>query len=145
GSGKSVCITALATCLAINNGPEQLRFVLIDPKRVELLRFNGLPHLMGKVETDLTRIAGVLRWCTMEMDRRFKLLESASAGDLASYNRKILRRKGAEPLPRLVMMIDELADLMMLAPDQTEGALVRLAQMARATGIHLVVANPRPN
>ena len=145
GSGKSVCITALATCLAINNGPEQLRFVLIDPKRVELLRFNGLPHLMGKVETDLTRIAGVLRWCTMEMDRRFKLLESASARDLASYNRKILRRKDAEPLPRLVVMIDELADLMMLAPDQTEGALVRLAQMARATGIHLVVATQRPS
>lgn len=145
GSGKSVCITALATCLAINNGPEQLRFVLIDPKRVELLRFNGLPHLMGKVETDLTRIAGVLRWCTMEMDRRFKLLESVSTRDLASYNRKILRRKGAEPLPRLVIMIDELADLMMLAPDQTEGALVRLAQMARATGIHLVVATQRPS
>ena len=145
GSGKSVCITALATCLAINNSPEQLRFVLIDPKRVELLRFNGLPHLMGKVETDLTRIAGVLRWCTLEMDRRFKLLESASARDVAGYNRKILRRKGAEPLPRLVIMIDELADLMMLAPDQTEGALVRLAQMARATGIHLVVATQRPS
>ncbi len=145
GSGKSVCITALATCLAINNGPEQLRFVLIDPKRVELLRFNGLPHLMGKVETELTRIAGVLRWCTLEMDRRFKLLEAASARDLAAYNRKILRRKGGEALPRVVVMIDELADLMMLAPDQTESALVRLAQMARATGIHLVVATQRPS
>jgi S-DNA-T family DNA segregation ATPase FtsK/SpoIIIE len=145
GSGKSVCITALAACLAINNGPEQLRFVLIDPKRVELLRFNGLPHLMGKVETDLTRITGVLRWCTLEMDRRFKLLEAASARDVATYNRKILRRKGAEALPRLVVMIDELADLMMLAPDATESALVRLAQMARATGIHLVVATQRPS
>lgn len=145
GSGKSVCITALAACLAINNGPEQLRFVLIDPKRVELVRFNGLPHLMGKVETDLTRITGVLRWCTLEMDRRFKLLEAASARDLATYNRKILRRKGAEALPRLVVMIDELADLMMLAPDATESALVRLAQMARATGIHLVVATQRPS
>jgi len=145
GSGKSVCITALAACLAINNRPEQLRFVLIDPKRVELLRFNGLPHLMGKVETDLTRITGVLRWCTLEMDRRFKLLEAASARDVATYNRKILRRKGAEALPRLVVMIDELADLMMLAPDATESALVRLAQMARATGIHLVVATQRPS
>jgi S-DNA-T family DNA segregation ATPase FtsK/SpoIIIE len=145
GSGKSVCITALAACLAINNGPEQLRFVLIDPKRVELLRFNGLPHLMGKVETDLTRITGVLRWCTLEMDRRFKLLEAASTRDVATYNRKILRRKGAEALPRLVVMIDELADLMMLAPDATESALVRLAQMARATGIHLVVATQRPS
>ena len=145
GSGKSVCITALAACLAINNGPEQLRFVLIDPKRVELLRFNGLPHLMGKVETDLTRITGVLRWCTLEMDRRFKLLEAASARDVAIYNRKMLRRKGGEALPRLVVMIDELADLMMLAPDATESALVRLAQMARATGIHLVVATQRPS
>ncbi len=145
GSGKSVCITALAACLAINNGPEQLRFVLIDPKRVELLRFNGLPHLMGKVETDLTRITGVLRWCTQEMDRRFKLLEAASARDVAAYNRKIVRRKGGEALPRLVVMIDELADLMMLAPDATESALVRLAQMARATGIHLVVATQRPS
>ena len=145
GSGKSVCITSLATCLAINNTPEDLRFVLIDPKRVELLRFNGLPHLMGKVETNLTRIAGVLRWCTVEMDRRFKLLESASARDIAGYNRKLGRRKGGETLPRLVIMIDELADLMMLAPDQTESALVRLAQMARATGIHLVVATQRPS
>jgi S-DNA-T family DNA segregation ATPase FtsK/SpoIIIE len=145
GSGKSVCITALTTCLAINNSPDQLRFVLIDPKRVELLRFNGLPHLMGKVETDLTRIAGVLRWCTLEMDRRFKLLEAASARDIASYNRRAARRKDGEGLPRLVIMIDELADLMMLAPDATESALVRLAQMARATGIHLVVATQRPS
>ncbi len=145
GSGKSVCITALAACLAINTPPEQLRFGLIDPKRVELLRFNGLPHLMGKVETDLTRITGVLRWCTLEMDRRFKLLEAASARDVATYNRKILLRRGAEALPRVVVMIDELADLMMLAPDATESALVRLAQMARATGIHLVVATQRPS
>jgi S-DNA-T family DNA segregation ATPase FtsK/SpoIIIE len=145
GSGKSVCIASLATCLALNNGPDDLRFVMIDPKRVELLRFNGLPHLMGKVETDLTRIAGILRWCTVEMDRRFRLLEEASARDLAAYNRKISRRKGHQTLPRLVVMIDELSDLMMLAPDQTEAALVRLAQMARATGIHLVVATQRPS
>ncbi len=145
GSGKSVCIAALATCLAINNHPSQLRFVMIDPKRVELLRFNGLPHLMGKVETDLTRIAGILRWCTVEMDRRFKLLEEASARDIEAYNRKIARRKGSKPLPRMIVMIDELSDLMMLAPAQTESALVRLAQMARATGIHLVVATQRPS
>lgn len=145
GSGKSVCIAALATCLALNNTPADLRFVMIDPKRVELLRFNGLPHLMGKVETDLTRIAGILRWCTVEMDRRFKLLEQASARDLESYNRKISRRKSGAPLPRMIVMIDELSDLMMLAPAQTESALVRLAQMARATGIHLVVATQRPS
>jgi len=145
GSGKSVCITSIATSLAMNNSPEELQFVMIDPKRVELLRFNGLPHLMGKVETDLTRIGGVLRWCTVEMDRRFKLLEQESAKDITAYNRKVARRKKPSMLPRLVVMIDELSDLMMLAPDQTEGALVRLAQMARATGIHLVVATQRPS
>ena len=145
GSGKSVCITSLATCLAMNNGPEELQFVMIDPKRVELLRFNGLPHLMGKVETDLTRIAGVLRWCTVEMDRRYRLLEGAAAKDIAAYNKKIARRQNMTSIPRLVVIIDELSDLMMLAPAETESALVRLAQMARATGIHLVVATQRPS
>lgn len=145
GSGKSVCITSIATSLAMNNKPDELQFVMIDPKRVELLRFNGLPHLLGKVETDLTRIPGILRWCTVEMDRRFKLLEKESAKDITAYNRKVARRKNLVALSRLVVIIDELSDLMMLAPDQTEGALVRLAQMARATGIHLVVATQRPS
>jgi S-DNA-T family DNA segregation ATPase FtsK/SpoIIIE len=145
GSGKSVCITALTTCLAMNNTPEDLRLVLIDPKMVELVRFNGLPHLLGKVETELERIVGVLRWCTVEMDRRYRLLEEARARDLQAYNQKMRRRKGGETLPRLVIMIDELADLMMMAPDQTERTLIRLAQMARATGIHLVVATQRPS
>ena len=145
GSGKSVCITALATCLVMNNHPEDLRLVLIDPKMVELVRFNGLPHLFGKVETELERIAGVLRWCTVEMDRRYRLLEAAKARDIDVYNRRMLRSKAGERLPRIVVMIDELADLMMLNPDQTERTLVRLAQMARATGIHLIVATQRPS
>ena len=145
GSGKSVCITALTTCLVMNNTPEDLQLVMIDPKMVELVRFNGLPHLLGKVETELERIVGVLRWCTVEMDRRYRLLENAQARDLQAYNRKMRRRKGGETLPRLVIMIDELADLMMMAPDQTERTLIRLAQMARATGIHLVVATQRPS
>jgi S-DNA-T family DNA segregation ATPase FtsK/SpoIIIE len=145
GSGKSVCIAALATCLAMNNSPETLRMVMIDPKRVELLRFNGLPHLYGKVETELDRIVGILRWCMREMDARYRLLEGAGARDIQSYNRKISRRRGAIPMPRMVVLIDELADLMMMAPDQTERSLVRLAQMARATGIHLVVATQRPS
>lgn len=145
GSGKSVCITALATTLALENPPEALRFVMIDPKMVEMLRFNGLPHLMGKVETELDRITGVLRWCVVEMDRRYRLLEEAKARDIDSYNQKIRRKKDAERLPRIVVMIDELADLMMLAPDQTEQTLVRLAQMARAVGIHLVLATQRPS
>ena len=145
GSGKSVCIASLALCLCMNNTPDDLRMVMIDPKMVELIRFNGLPHLMGKVETQLERITGVLRWCTIEMDRRYRLLEGARARDIEAYNRKVRNKRDAEQLPRLVIMIDELADLMMMAPDQTEHTLVRLAQMARATGIHLIVATQRPS
>jgi S-DNA-T family DNA segregation ATPase FtsK/SpoIIIE len=145
GSGKSVCITALATCLAMNNTPEDLRLVMIDSKMVELLRFNGLSHLYGKVETDIQRILGVLRWVVVEMEHRYRLLEAARARDIDLYNRRIQRRREGMPLPRIVVMIDEMADLMMSAPDQTEHNLVRLAQMARATGIHLVVATQRPS
>ncbi|HUF37205.1 MAG TPA: DNA translocase FtsK [Anaerolineales bacterium] len=147
GSGKSVCIGALTTCLAINNTPETLRLVMIDPKKVELVRFNGLPHLYGQVETDLERIMGVLRWTVAEMDRRYKLLETHRTRNVQSFNNKMSRMKDPpeNPLPYIVVMIDELADLMMSAPDQTEPALVRLAQLARATGIHLVVATQRPS
>jgi S-DNA-T family DNA segregation ATPase FtsK/SpoIIIE len=148
GSGKSVCITSIAACLAMNNPPEDLRLVMIDSKMVELIRFNGLPHLYGKVETDITRIMGVLRWVVVEMEHRYRLLESAKSRDIDAYNARLNRRKdtgGVKPLPRIVVIIDELADLMMSAPDQTEHNLVRLAQMARATGIHLVVATQRPS
>ena len=153
GSGKSVCIAAITTCLVMNNTPADLRLVMIDPKMVELVRFNGLPHLLGKVETDLERILGVLRWTVAEMDRRYRLLEASHSRNLESYNHKIHRRKGeqraggvpGQPLPQIVVLIDELADLMMSAPEQTEPAIVRLAQMARATGIHLVVATQRPS
>jgi S-DNA-T family DNA segregation ATPase FtsK/SpoIIIE len=145
GSGKSVCIAALATCLAMNNAPEDLRMVMIDSKMVELIRFNGLAHLFGKVETNITRILGVLRWVVVEMEHRYKLLEAAKARDIDAYNHHLQRRKDTPALPRIIVLIDELADLMMSAPDQTEHALVRLAQMARATGIHLVVATQRPS
>ena len=145
GSGKSVCIAALTACLVMNNTPQDLRLVMIDPKMVELVRFNGLPHLYGKVETDLERILGVLRWTVAEMDRRYKILEATHSRNIDSFNRKTRRRRGEEPLPHIVVMIDELADLMMSTPEQTEPALVRLAQMARATGIHLVVATQRPS
>ncbi len=140
GSGKSVAIASIATCLAMNNAPEDLRLVMIDAKMVELIRFNGLPHLLGKVETDVQRILGVLRWLVVEMEHRYRLLEGVHARDIAAYN-----RKAKTPIPRIVVIIDELADLMMSAPDQTEHHLVRLAQMARATGIHLVVATQRPS
>ncbi len=145
GSGKSVCITSIATSLAMNNHPDDLRMVMVDSKMVELIRFNGLPHLFGKVETDVDRIQGVLRWVVVEMERRYKLLEKESSRDIRSYNRKVLRRKDGVALPRIVVLIDEMADLMMSAPDQTEHNLVRLAQMARATGIHLVMATQRPS
>lgn len=145
GSGKSVCITSIAACLAMNNPPEDLRMVMIDSKMVELLRFNGLAHLYGKVETNIERILGVLRWVVVEMEHRYRLLESVHARDLETYNRKLSRKKDGAPLPRIVVLIDELADLMMSAPDQTEHNLVRLAQMARATGIHLIVATQRPS
>ena len=145
GSGKSVCITAIASCLAMNNPPEDLRMVMIDSKMVELLRFNGLPHLYGKVETNIERILGVLRWVVVEMEHRYRLLEAAHTRDVETYNRRMSRKKEGAPLPRIVVLIDELADLMMSAPDQTEHNLVRLAQMARATGIHLIVATQRPS
>ena len=145
GSGKSICITAIAACLAMNNPPEDLRMVMIDSKMVELLRFNGLPHLYGKVETNVERILGVLRWVVVEMEHRYRLLEASHSRDLETYNRKMARKKEGVPLPRIVVLIDELADLMMSAPDQTEHNLVRLAQMARATGIHLIVATQRPS
>jgi S-DNA-T family DNA segregation ATPase FtsK/SpoIIIE len=143
GSGKSVCITSIIACLTMNNTPEDLRLILIDPKMVELVRFNGLPHLLGKVEVELERIVGVLKWATREMDRRYKLFETVQARDLNNYNDKI--KRNGERLPRIVIVLDELADLMMMAPDETERTLVRLAQMARATGMHLVVATQRPS
>ena len=145
GSGKSVCITSIAACLAMNNSPEDLRMVMIDSKMVELLRFNGLAHLYGKVETNIDRILGVLRWVVVEMEHRYRLLEAAHSRDLETYNRRLSKKKDGAPLPRIVVLIDELADLMMSAPDQTEHNLVRLAQMARATGIHLIVATQRPS
>ena len=145
GSGKSVCITSITTCLVMNNSPEQLKLVMIDPKMVELVRFNGLPHLYGQVETDLDRILGVLHWVVGEMDRRYQVLDETRSRNIDTYNNKIRKKKDGKIMPRIVVMIDELADLMMMAPAQTEFTLVRLAQMARAVGIHLVVATQRPS
>ena len=119
GSGKSVCITALTACLVMNNAPEDLKLAMIDPKRVELMRFNGMPHLMGSVETEIERILGVLRWATAEMDYRYKLLEKARARNIDSYNHK-MKKQGKKTMPKIVILIDELADLMITAPDQTE-------------------------
>jgi S-DNA-T family DNA segregation ATPase FtsK/SpoIIIE len=144
GSGKSICIKALTTCLIYNNTPNDLRLVMIDPKMVELVRFNGLPHLFGRVEVDLERVVRVLRWVAFEMDGRYKRFAAAAARNLDDYNR-VMKQREEPTLPRIVVMIDELADLMMLAPDEVERIICRIAQMARATGIHLVVATQRPS
>jgi S-DNA-T family DNA segregation ATPase FtsK/SpoIIIE len=146
GSGKSICINAFVSCLVFNNTPEQLQLIMIDPKKVELIHFNGLPHLIGKVEVDADRAVGVLRWLTAEMDRRYEMFAQAGARNLNGYNRR-MRRQDAKsaPLPHIAVFIDELADLMYTYPGDVERTLCRLAQMARATGIHLVVATQRPS
>jgi S-DNA-T family DNA segregation ATPase FtsK/SpoIIIE len=144
GSGKSVCLSAMVTCLAFNNPPERLRLVMIDPKLVEMTRFNGLPHLMGNVEVELDRIVGVLRWVTSEMDQRYKLLSELGVRHLDDYNSR-MQHSHQQTLPYIVVFIDELADLMMIAAAETEHTITRLAQMARAVGIHLVVATQRPS
>ena len=128
----------------MNNSPYDLKLVMLDPKMVELVRFNGLPHLLGKVETEVERMQAVLRWALAEMDARYRLLADAKARNIEVYNHKMVQ-KNKPKMPRIVILIDELADLMMSAPDQTEHSLIRLAQMARATGMHLVVATQRPS
>ncbi len=143
GSGKSVCINALVSTLLFTHAPEQLRFLMIDPKMVELTSFNGVPHLIAPVVTDFEQVVGALAWVTREMDRRYKLFAAAGARSIGGYNRKVGAR--GERLPYLVVVIDELADLMMMAPDEVERSVCRIAQMARATGIHLVIATQRPS
>ena len=146
GSGKSVCMAALATALLMQYTPDQLQLVMLDPKMVELSRFDGLPHLLGPVEIEHERIIGVLAWCTLEMVRRYKLLEADGSRNIQMYNEKRRSPDLAEPpLPYLVIMIDEIGDLMLKNSDDTERAITRLAQMARAVGMHMVIATQRPS
>ena len=144
GAGKSVCTAALALALLMQNTPDRLKLVMLDPKRVELTRFNGIPHLLGPVETDNERIAGVLRWCTREMERRYKFLEKQAARSIESYNQNQNSQNG-EALPYIVIIVDEIGDLMLSHPDATEKSIARLAQMARAVGMHMVIATQRPS
>ncbi len=144
GSGKSVCINALICSLLFQYTPDQLRFVMVDPKRVELTGYIGIPHLIDSVVTDIEKVIGVLHWATTEMDRRYKELEKAGARNVDVYNAQ-RAAQGKSILPFIVIVVDELADIMMTAPDDVEKSLVRLAQMARATGIHLVIATQRPS
>ncbi|MFW5749082.1 MAG: DNA translocase FtsK, partial [Chloroflexota bacterium] len=143
GSGKSVCVNAIIDSLLIRNTPEQVKFIMVDPKRVELTGYNGVPHLVAPVVVELERIVGVLKWVTREMDERYKRFSNAGARNIEDYN---LHRPANEPnMPYIVVIIDELADLMMLAPDETERVITRIAALARATGIHLVIATQRPS
>ncbi len=144
GSGKSVCINSIITCLLCNNTPDDLKLLMIDPKRVELTNFNGIPHLLAPVIVEAERVVGALRWIIREMDQRYKRLAEAEVRHIEEYNKRA-GVQGEKRLPYIVVVVDELADLMMLAHDEVEQALVRIAQMARATGIHLVIATQRPS
>ena len=139
-SGKSVLVNAMLTSLLLNNTPADLRLLLVDPKRVELTGYNGIPHLLAPVVVDAERVTGALQWVLKEMGQRYQKFSDAGARNITEYN-----RQGNEKLPYLVIVIDELADLMMLAPDETEHNLTRLAQLARATGIHLIISTQRPS
>jgi len=141
GSGKSVCIGAIIASLLYSCTPQQVKLLLIDPKRVELTRYNGIPHLVGRVEVEVDGAVAALRWASKQMEERYRLFAEAGARDLVSYR----ARRPEATLPRLVIIIDELADLMLSAPDEVEQAICRLAQMARGAGIHLVVATQRPS
>lgn len=143
GSGKSVAMAAIATALLINNMPDKVKLVMLDPKMVELSRFNNVPHLIGPVETDIDRIIGVLRWCTREMERRYKLLEDSAARNIEIFNSQIKNKE--DYLPYIVIMVDEIGDLMMTKPEETEHTVTRLAQMARAVGMHMIIATQRPS
>ncbi|NPV84533.1 MAG: DUF87 domain-containing protein [Anaerolineae bacterium] len=141
GSGKSVCVNAILSCLLLTNTPQSLRLVLVDPKRVELTGYNGIPHLLAPTVVEAERVIGALQWMLREMDSRYHKFAEAGVRNIQEYNAKLPEKT----LPYLVIVIDELADLMMIAPDETERSITRLAQLARATGIHLILATQRPS
>ena len=142
GSGKTVCLNATICSLLLNNTPYDLRLVLIDPKRVELTSYNSIPHLAAPVIVEPEKAVEALRWLSQEMDRRYQKLQAAAQRSIDGYNKN---RQGDQKMPYLVLVVDELADLMMQSGDETERILCRLAQLARAVGIHLVVATQRPS
>ncbi|MFZ3070410.1 MAG: DNA translocase FtsK 4TM domain-containing protein [Anaerolineaceae bacterium] len=144
GAGKSVCINAILAGYLLALTPDQIRIVLVDPKRVELTGYNGVPHLLAPVIVDADKVVGALQWMQREMDLRYRMFSEAGARNIAEYNAKQTASQG-KTLPFLLVVIDELADMMMLAPDETERSLTRLAQLARATGIHLILATQRPS
>ncbi|MEK7598353.1 MAG: DNA translocase FtsK [Patescibacteria group bacterium] len=159
GKGKSVCINSIITSLLYQNSPKDLKFIMVDPKRVELSLYNKIPHLLADVITDSSKVVTVLKWAVGEMERRFRLMQDISSRDIASYNLQVaagqkrkytdlesgeIMEEELEKIPHIVIVIDEMADLMASHGKEVEGAIVRLAQLARAVGIHLIVSTQRP-
>ncbi len=160
GSGKTVCVNTIITSMLYSNTPDELRFVMVDPKMVELAIFNGLPHLLCPVVTDHKRVGATLNWVVEEMDARYRLLAKAGARNIEIYNEKMAKLENAsskpqgeagvdnelpQHIPYIVVIIDELADLMMIAAAEIENAITRLAQLSRAVGIHIILATKRPS
>lgn len=141
GSGKSVCINTFLTSLLFRASPSEVKFILVDPKRVELTHYNGIPHLLSPVIVEPEKVLSALRWTMSEMDRRYKLFAEAGARNIDGYN----EMSGFQALPYIVLFIDELADIMLFSPVEVEDAITRIAQMSRATGIHMVLATQRPS
>ena len=144
GSGKSVCINSMLISLIYKATPQEVRLIMVDPKMIELGVYNGIPHLLIPVVTDPRKAAGALNWAVAEMMRRYKLFSEYNVRDLEAYN-EVAQEKDGEKLPQIVIVIDELADLMFVAASEVENAIVRIAQMARAAGMHLVIATQRPS
>jgi S-DNA-T family DNA segregation ATPase FtsK/SpoIIIE len=145
GSGKSVAINTFICALLMRHTPDDLKFIMVDPKRVELVGYNGIPHLLSPVVTEVERVVPTLKWAVREMERRYKLFAKVGVRNLDSYRGMAREQTDLETMPYIVIIIDELADLMMMAPDDVETLICRLAQMARATGIHLIIATQRPS
>lgn len=141
GSGKSVCINSIISSLLFRSSPEEIKFILVDPKRVELTLYNDIPHLLTPVIVEPEKVVSALKWATTEMERRYKIFAEVGVRNIAGYN----DLSGFQALPYLVIVIDELADIILFAPSEVEDSITRLAQMARATGIHLVLATQRPS
>ena len=146
GSGKTVCVNALITSLLYQNSPSELKFIMVDPKRVELTSYNNIPHLLTPVITDPDKAINSLKWSITEMEDRYELLSQLGARNIESYNKSVRTKyKNREPLPYIIIIIDELADLMATHGREMEAVVVRLAQMARAVGIHLALSTQRPS
>jgi S-DNA-T family DNA segregation ATPase FtsK/SpoIIIE len=141
GSGKSVCINSFIACLLFRATPDEVKFIMVDPKRVELTQYNGIPHLLTPVIVEPEKVVSALKWAMVEMERRYKMFAESGVRNIEAYN----QLAGFQSMPYIVIIIDELADIMLFAPSEVEDTITRIAQMARATGIHLIVATQRPS